>query len=316
LDNLTHGLLAATIGMLRRRDGGLEHDTPPSPTDRAVVWASVLAGEAPDLDVLMARGPMGGLQFHRGWTHSLVAAPVIALLATGITKLIWPKARAGTVFVWSLASVLTAHLLNDWMTGWGTRLLLPFSQARLGLDWVPIVDLLYTIPLLAAALIAWKRPAKRRRVTSAVLLYLAVYTIGYRGITHGLVERAVTRQYAGQPVQQVRVAPNIINPLAWQVTVDLGDRYEMGSVYPLGEVKLTTTIAKTPEDAVIRAVRSAPELKPFFDQFAFAVISYRKVADGYEAHLGDVRYQMAGRSMSYRALLDTNLRVSQVLSGG
>lgn len=317
MDNLTHGLLAASIGMLRRRERGPETDfptEPPTQTDRAVVWAAFIAGEMPDLDVFLGSEVLDEYIYHRGFSHSLVVAPVIAAVATGLVKLVWRQARASTVYVWSLFSVLAAHLINDWMTGWGTRLLWPFSEFRLGLDWIPIIDLLYTVPLLAAVIVAVRRPSLRRRVIPAVLIYLLVYTVGYRGISHTLVESRVREAYAGRPVQQVRVAPDLFNPIRWQFTVDLGDRFEQGSALAWTDPKVITVTEKPAEDDVVRAVRGAPELKPFFDQFAYVQIEYRRVGNGYEVTLGDVRYRFAGRGMGLRVLLSPDLQVNQIMN--
>lgn len=315
MDNLTHGLLGAAIGLLRRRDGGPDSESPvapPSHTDKAVVLAAFLAGELPDLDVFFGSGPVDEYVYHRGLTHAVLFAPVVAAIATGAAKLLWRQARVKTVYAWSLASVLIAHLLNDFMTGWGTRLLLPFSEARLGLDWVPIIDLLYTLPLLACVILAWRRPQQRRKLMAGVLTYLAVYTFGYRGTTHMLTRMNVAEAYAGQPVRQVRVAPNLFNPLAWQYTVDLGDRFEQGTAYPFGTPGRPEVIAKPTEDEVIRAVRQAPELKPFFDQFAYVLIQYRKVASGYEVTLGDVRYRFRDSGMQMVVVLSPDLKVQDI----
>jgi inner membrane protein len=310
LDNITHGLLGVALGMLRKSD------EPASPTDRGVVWATLLAAEIPDVDVFFGRGAMSGFTYHRGITHAVVMAPVVALLATGIVKIFFRKAKFYTLYLWSLLAVLVAHLLNDYMTGWGTRLLLPFSQARLALDWIPIVDLLYTVPLGVAVVLAWRRPALRRRAAATVVAYLAVYTFGYRGATHFLAEQAVAKHYAGQFVSQSRVSPNMFNPLAWDFTVDLGDRFEQGHLYPLGQAIPTAVLPKMPEDAVIKAVRSAPELRSYFAQFPFARITYEKRGNGYAVSLGDVRYQMAGRGMTYGVLLNGERQVTEIAAGG
>lgn len=51
-----------------------------------------LAAEAPDIDILWRfRGPVAALQHHRGITHTLIAAPVVALVVTGA---IWLFDRA------------------------------------------------------------------------------------------------------------------------------------------------------------------------------------------------------------------------------
>lgn len=317
MDNLTHGLLAASIGMLRRRERGPETDfpnEPPTPTDRAVVWGSFVAGELPDLDVFLGSNVLDEYVYHRGFTHSLLAAPLIAAVATALVKLFWRQARAGTVYVWSLFSVLVAHLINDWMTGWGTRLLWPFSDIRLGLDWVPIIDLLYTGVLLVAVIGALRRPALRRRLIPAALVFLSIYTVGYRGLSHTLVQQRVRGMYASQPIQQIRVAPDLFNPLRWQFTIDLGDRFEQGSALVWSEPRVITVTEKPSEDDVVRAVRGAPELKPFFDQFSYVQIQYSRVGNGYEVTLGDVRYQFAGRGMGVRVLLSPDLQISQIMN--
>lgn len=240
MDNLTHGLLGAAIGMLRPREG----QNAPTPTDKALPWATVIAAELPDLDVLLGSAPLDEYVYHRGFTHSLLFAPAVAAVATGVVKLIWREAKLAPIYAYSLLSVLVAHLVNDWMTGWGTRLLLPFSEARLWLDWVPIVDLLYTLPLLFSVILAWRRPHLRRKLVVGVLGYLAIYTFGYRGISQSVVAAKVAAAYANQPVQQVRIAPDLFNPLAWQYTVDLGDRFEQGRAFPVGAPRQPEVIAK------------------------------------------------------------------------
>ncbi|HYG57091.1 MAG TPA: metal-dependent hydrolase [Symbiobacteriaceae bacterium] len=315
MDNLTHGLLGAAIGMLRLRDGGPERDRPVSHTDKAVVWAAFIASELPDGDIFFGEGPMDYLRIHRGLSHGLVVAPLLALAAAMVTKLVWRQARFWTVFAWSLVSVVLVHLFPDWLTGWGSQLLQPFSAAKLGLDWVPIVDWLALLALLPAVLAAWRKPRLRRKLTAGVLAFVAVYWLGYRGIAHTLVDGQVAERYDGQPVVQQRVSPNLFNPLAWEYVVDLGDRYELGKGYAWGLAEGVRSVPKAPADDVIQAVRTAPELKPFFDHFFYPVMTYTKVPDGFAVELGDVRYEASGRGMRYSVLLSPDLKVISVGGG-
>ena len=67
--------------------------------------AMTLAAEAADLDVLWGfRGPVAGLQHHRGWTHTLVGAPVVAL--------------ATVVFVWALHRIRRKKPMIPPLWGW------------------------------------------------------------------------------------------------------------------------------------------------------------------------------------------------------
>ena len=51
--------------------------------------AMTLAAEAADLDVFWGfRGPVAELQHHRGWTHTFVGAPVVALATVALVWLL------------------------------------------------------------------------------------------------------------------------------------------------------------------------------------------------------------------------------------
>src|SRR5580704_14833214 len=78
--------------------------------------AMTLAAEAPDMDMLWGfRGPVAELQHHRGWTHTFVGAPVVALVTTlfvwGLYRLrrrepVIPP-RWGLIFLYSLIAALS-----------------------------------------------------------------------------------------------------------------------------------------------------------------------------------------------------------------
>ena len=129
MDPVTHFLTGACIG----RAGW----------NRKTAYATLvatLAAEAPDIDVLWGlRGPVSGLAHHRGITHTLIAAPVMAAITTGIVWL-WNRwrrrrrsgpalqtVRWGWVWLTALAADLS-HLLLDWTNNYGLRLFFPFDR--------------------------------------------------------------------------------------------------------------------------------------------------------------------------------------------
>src|ERR1700728_3510362 len=62
--------------------------------------AMTLAAEAPDMDMLWGfRGPVAELEHHRGWTHSLVGAPVVALTVVALVWLLHRWRRNKTTLV-------------------------------------------------------------------------------------------------------------------------------------------------------------------------------------------------------------------------
>lgn len=62
---------------------------------------------------------------------------------------------------------------------------------------------------------------------------------------------------------------------------------------------------------MIRAVRRAPELQPFFDQFSYVLIEYRQREGGYEVSLGDVRYRFGGSGLGTKVLLTPDLELKE-----
>lgn len=174
MDTITHGLLGAAIAEVgfRRRLGG-----------RSVVWGGLVAA-APDLDfVAMLGGEWNELVHHRGISHSLVAmavaAPVLGALAWR-----WPGRRQGSIAVWMAlsAAALVSHALLDTCTSYGTQLFAPISDARFAIDAVAIIDLFYSIPLLAVVLragIGKDRSASARFAGVVLGLTSAYLAFGY-----------------------------------------------------------------------------------------------------------------------------------------
>lgn len=247
MDNLTHGLFGLAIGALRRPDrgrrgGGVEPTQAFSPTDKAVLVACVVAAELPDLDTFWPSGNevLQALHAHRGPTHALLFAPLVALVAVLLVRPFFRGARMPVMFVWALPSTLLAHLLADAWTGWGTRLFLPFSDRRLSLDWTLVVDPLVTVPLLAGAVVAGVmavRGTVRWDARAAILIGAAI-SVAY--ITARVVTRAqlLERVARAHPdATRVEVFPLPFDPITWRYAVEADARYHVGIVRPFGAIK-------------------------------------------------------------------------------
>src|ERR1700678_425706 len=103
MDQLTHTL----TGLFLSR-AGLNRWTPNA---SAIL---MLAANAPDIDIVSAAGgSLNYLHFHRHITHSIVAAPVIALGTVALVRLLGRKPiRWAGAFFASLIAV-ASHLLLD-----------------------------------------------------------------------------------------------------------------------------------------------------------------------------------------------------------
>lgn len=174
MDPLTQGLLGAVAAqaVFGRR----------LPRHAAAIGA--LAGMAPDLDVLIASAsdPLVAWVYHRHFTHALAFIPFGAALAA-LPWLLYASMRRQWRLLYAASLVgYATHAPLDALTSYGTQLLWPFSDYRVALDWMPIIDLVFTPLLLVGLLYAlWRQSA----VPARVALALALSYIGFGAWQHG-----------------------------------------------------------------------------------------------------------------------------------
>ncbi len=308
MDPLTHGLLGLAVGALRR-----------SERDRAaVLLGCVLAAELPDLDYLWPAGDpvLHSLRAHRGLTHAVVMAPLVALTATLLARLAFRRASVPSVFAWSLPSVLFAHLLADAWTGWGTRLALPFSDARVTLDWMMVVDPLFTLPLLIGSLWGVRRHTVLRRavLTGAAIscAYLAV-RIGIRADLTARVERAYPT------AEVVQVFPSWLGPTEWRYAAVLPEHYAVGRVAAFAQPDEQATHVRNTETALSPLALASRTVQEALAWARIPMVSEQpRRPSGTEVSIADLRYHLNGSpTLSFRMELDGRGRlISATLDRG
>jgi inner membrane protein len=109
------------------------------------------------------------------------------------------------------------HVAYDVITPWGTMLLYPFSLERFALDWLFIVDFVTWVAPVAAAVVAWRRPAWSRRAAVAFLAGIALYAV-FSGVVHGAVVDVTSRaeRGAGRGIGEIEAFPELGAPFRWQ----------------------------------------------------------------------------------------------------
>src|SRR5271155_1310091 len=110
-----------------------------------------LAAEAPDLDVFSRIGGSAfGLNHHRGFTHSFLGVPIVAIAVVGFIYLLWRlrgrktrnpslAPRWGLLFAYACLAGLS-HILLDYTNNYGVRPFWPFSERWYSGDIVFIFD--------------------------------------------------------------------------------------------------------------------------------------------------------------------------------
>lgn len=266
MDNLTHSL----TGLMLSR-AGLNRFYP-----RATVLL-IVAANIPDIDfVAMVRGPLYYFEQHRGITHSIAAAPVMALLAALATCAIGRTMRGWGV-AWGLALIgVASHLLLDWTNVYGIRLLFPFSSQWFHLDLINLFDLL----VWAVLLLGWVAPLLGKLVSGEIgaqagtgrglaifaLSFFLLYDFG-RYLSHQrAVEILNSRIYRdGPPIQAAAFPSAGISPLEWQGWIERPEFVMHFTVNVLKEFDPTAgaIIFKAAPGPAIEAARQAQPVAVF-----------------------------------------------------
>jgi len=280
MDPLTQGLLGAVTAQLgfRQRIGGW-----------GVTWLAAGTAMAADLDIFagsvlrlfgVEADPLTVMwRYHRGITHSLFVAPIIALLVA----LPWwlyrrrakpppgrERASLGLLFACLCVAAVT-HPLLDWCTAYGTQLLAPFSDQRFALNAIAIVDIIYTPILLLTVLACFTarrfrggQAPRATRVIGWAGLALSTGYLAFGLIVHGMVidrvtEHAQANAPSGGSIVSVRAYPYLGTVFLWRATVEYEDSWLVARVRPFNGRAVTTS--KTVEKVVNASTRAADDLE-------------------------------------------------------
>jgi inner membrane protein len=291
MDTLTHGLLGVAIAALPWPER-LRVAADAKTGLRASLAVGVVAAELPDLDYLLPASDhvLHTLRAHRGLTHALVFVPVVALVAAGLVKLVFRAADFWALLGRAMVTVPLAHLLADLWTGWGTRLLLPFSEGRLALDWTMVVDPWFTLPLVAAAAWSLRRRRDFQRAFRLALLVCATYLLLRVGTSHYL-ERFVARAYP--QAESVRVFPVALGVTRLRYVARLGPHYAAGEVSLAGTSEQARVLA-LPDGPVPGALLANATVREALEWARFPVVSLTHQATSTQIRVADLRYHLSG----------------------
>jgi len=303
MDNLTHSL----TGLMLSR-AGLNRWYP-----RATL-VLVLAANVPDIDIVtMVRGPLYYFEHHRGITHSIAAAPVMALLPVLVACAIGRTMR-GWAIAWGLSIIgVASHLLLDWTNVYGIRLFLPFSSQWFHLDLINLFDLI----VWAVLLFAWVGPMLGRLVSGEIgakptsgrslaifaLSFFLIYDFGRYLAHQRAIEILNSRIYhGGPPIQTAAFPASSVNPLAWEGWIE---RPEFVMHFAMNVSKqfdptAGAIIYKAAPSPAIEAARQAHPVAVFlrFSQYPLWSVTPLENPEGaHEVELGDWRFPFGAQAV-------------------
>jgi inner membrane protein len=305
-----------------------------------------LAAEAPDLDVLArVKGPAFSFAHHRGFTHSLLGVPLVAILVVAFVYLVWRFRKRKTndpnipprwclLFVYACLAGLS-HILLDFTNNYGVRPFWPFSEKWYSWDIVFIVEpvmlgflfLGLVVPGLFALVdkeIGARPRGLRGRLAASLALIGVALMWGIRDYEHRRAVHALdARTYNGSDPLRVSAYPHWITPFTWDGVVETPTVFALAPVNslapevdPAGELEIRH---KPEETEITLAAKKSYLGRVYLDWAQYPITETQTLSEGgYIVHFQDLRYvrlaSALGRGRTRRPLsagvkLDSNLHV-------
>jgi inner membrane protein len=296
MDTITHGIAGSVLARtLTRRSEA-----------RTAFLLGCVAAMVPDLDFLFLSSRLDYLRNHRGWTHSFVLLPFLALGLALLARLVF---RGAPLYnLWLFAAVaIASHILCDWITSFGTMFFTPFSRTRYSLDWVFILDPVFTGIALVSLLAAALSGERGRAVSAAGAALLCVY-VAFCAALHARALEAWNRMDRPPAGARVAALPQFLSPFRWlglsehdgEIHVaffDIGPfargaenprtptRFSeifasLSDFYPPPERARILRFRKAPESAWLAAARALPDVQIYLAFARFPLETFEPTPDG------------------------------------
>ncbi len=221
MDLLTQGLLGATMAQAGAK----------TPDARLATSIGFFAGIAADMDILIQseNDPLLNIEFHRHFTHSLFFVPLGALI---VTLLLWPLLRKRLSFARLYLFAFLGYCLSgvlDAFTSYGTHLLWPVSDARIAWNTISVLDPAFTLILLIAAIIAFKRYS---HTAARIGLLLAATYMSFGWVQLQRAETVAESLIAdrGHRAESLLVKPTLANLVLWRSVYEFEDKLYVDAI--------------------------------------------------------------------------------------
>ncbi len=312
MDPVSHAASGAILAL------SLKH----RPQTRYFVPLAALVAASPDIDVIFSPAPIDFLLLHRGITHSIFAIPFLAPLLALLLFTYWRKT---TTACWSyfktclfVGILLLLHIWLDIITTYGTMIFLPFSDYRVRLNGVFIIDFLLLIPMISAVILGFKH----KKIAVLCLMWIFIYpsTCVALRIWH---EHTAMRRLAHQDISNIAVLPDAFAPFYWRLIYEddiafdpaSPQKYNLQSNSVMGEPRPEYIFPSTPksvhhqgldflgqprtktlsypalEQSIALSLRqSSKRANAYLDFCLMPIEQVRKINDYEEYYISDLRF--------------------------
>lgn len=261
MDNITHSLTGALAAKLISHESSEENNR----HKRTLFWLLVVSANVPDIDLAL-RWIFNYFYYvveHRGITHSLLFAPVLALLPA--SAFFFFSRLKNFSLLWLIAYLgIILHICFDVITSFGTRLLAPLSSERYALDWMFIIDPWFTGILLLTMIVQQRMRQHARTVLRAgsilAVLYLFAEILSHTAATTR-IERSIAQH--GIVARKFSAIPQPLSIFRWNglIQTDDGVRQAFFSVF---DDSLYFTEYKNSQGTLVETVLARKEVSEYF----------------------------------------------------
>lgn len=315
MDTLTHVLTGAVIAKAI-------HD------EKLGKWGTISGlamGLFPDSDFILGLfNHQFSIQYHRDFTHSILLAPLYALVFSWLFVKISRRP-----YFWSFYKiclpVLLSHILLDLLTAYGTMIFSPFLNHRFAWDLIFIIDFIFSgiiiLPFLASLFLKRASPW----ICRGSLIGLTAYIL-FCWFLHGqAIEevRGFSRGLKGEVIQMAALLQPT-SPFRWALYVETEDKMFQGFVdlikkdlpepagpqsslfgkldslyYPPGNISFQS-MEKLPNSPWVKRALATEGMKFYYWFARFPVVRSIDSKDGrHRVEFMDVRFYLPGVRLTF-----------------
>ena len=223
MDPLTQGIFGSTVASCLSKKKNVK---------KAIV-CGFIGGVSPDLDIFIksASDPLLAVDFHRHFTHSLIFSPIGGFFVSlFIFFFLKKKLSYSQIYLYSFLGYLS-HGFLDACTSYGTVLFWPFSDIRVGLNIISIIDPIFTGFLLIFVLTTLLR--KSSNLTIKIGLIVSISHLTFNFIKHQQVKDYIKKIASDRnhKIERLYLKPTIGNNFLWRSIYQNNNTYFINAIY-------------------------------------------------------------------------------------
>ncbi|MCA1032600.1 metal-dependent hydrolase [Bacillus timonensis] len=283
MDSVTHALFGLT------QYGAINKNEMDEKLKRAVFTTTLVGSEIPDIDVISQLWDETGMyqMWHRGITHSLFMVPIWAFLIALLCTVIFRTKHFPKLFLIGTIAVFI-HSTSDLFNAWGTGYFEPFTQLRITLGTIPIIDFIFWLIMFGAMFFG-----RRLKGNTFKVYRVAWLLIGFHVLIQSVQGYVLYQQYENK-YDQLALSASF---LPWHFTVigKTDNKVELVNDSLLREAELVYSLQSAEDADLERLFSEVPEAETLYNWAPFVVV----VDDDERLGLYDPRFYRNGQSFLF-----------------